>query len=118
MLLTDSIHLLVEQQLSGGTNMSDGLQLKAFIVCVVVMYYSLFNHSFLTTADDCVCLTDTSLTISNVLQRHAGMYQCVARSKLGSDYATARLTVLPAGHQSSGGPSPLFKGRPFLKAEE
>jgi len=41
-----------------------------------------------------VCV-DTSITLSQVTQADAGVYQCIAINVVGSMYATAVLTVRP-----------------------
>lgn len=43
--------------------------------------------------DQHIEIEDTSLTIINVKPEHAGIYQCVAGSKIGTTYAYARLQV-------------------------
>ena len=46
-------------------------------------------------------VTDTSLIINNVQEDHGGMYQCVARNKLGMAYATSLLDVRQHGDNTS-----------------
>ena len=44
-----------------------------------------------------VYFLDTSLTITNVLEEHGGLYQCVARSKVGMTHAELYLDVRKPG---------------------
>jgi len=42
---------------------------------------------------------DTSITITDVTQADAGIYQCIANNVIGSAYATAVLTVTVSGQR-------------------
>lgn len=53
----------------------------------------LFNGELIIN-EQFVSIRDTTLTLSNIHRRRAGMYQCIVRNGLGMVHASARLTVI------------------------
>lgn len=62
-----------------------------------------------------IAFPDSSLTISAVRARHAGMYQCIAASRAGMDYESFRLVVQPSTVPADGGLDEMQNNAPYSK---
>lgn len=71
---------------------------QKYITCIAKSHISYF----ICVADTSLQYnTDTTLTITNIEKHHEGMYQCIARSKLGMTFATSRLRVRMYGQNTT-----------------